>query len=208
MKPTSSVGAARSLRATLPRPLTSSPIPRLIAFVLLAAVTFTAFGQTPAPTITVVRQPQSELQKGTPAVIEYQVTSRDGADVIVTASSSNEWLIPQTNLDLIRDNQRVSLIATPLTNRAGRVHLTLRAHVPGGPTNQVPVTLVYGPDQPTELDPIPDQHIREDTPLTVPITLRDPDSDTAGYRLRITAPREVFPANTAESKVRAGFSSA
>src|SRR5436189_3185865 len=108
------------------------------------------------------------------------------SSLVVTASSSNPTLVPDTNILLGGNGTNRALVITPATNQFGVSTITLS--VSDGQANTTTfVTLTVNPvnDLPT-IAAIADQTTAEDTP-TAPIALTVADLETSAASLSLTA---------------------
>ncbi len=119
--------------------------------------------------------------------------------LVVTATSSNLLLISTINVNYTPGSSTGTLTFTPLPNATGTTLITVKVD-DGQPQNGVVlrtfrVTVGASNDGPTISD-IADQQINEDTILTVPFTIGDPETAGMSLLLSATSTNATLVANT------------
>lgn len=121
------------------------------------------------------------IAEGQTITVPFTVDDVDSAqhDIQVSATSSNQELVPDENLALLRDGNQWSLVVEPAPGAYGNTTITLTADdgVDAATTTFQITTNAY-----PILSPIQDQTLAEDEVRTVDFTVDDPDTPLSALR--------------------------
>src|SRR5439155_11820096 len=113
--------------------------------------------------------------------------------LVVSARSSNQQLLPDSNLLLSGTDSNRTIRLTPATNQSGSATVVLTVRDPEGLSTNSSFVLTVTPvnDAPT-IGSIANQTINEDTVLSLPLMLTDIDSAPSSLVLSATSSNPVL----------------
>ena len=125
--------------------------------------------------------------------------SNETQSLTVTTRSSRPEIVPAPRVTYNSPSTTGTLTLTPATNAFGAAVITVSVKDDGtvNNTTERSFTVTVRPvDDPPTISNIPDQQTREDTPLTVPFVVNDPDIDPFSLLLTVTSSNTNLVANT------------
>jgi hypothetical protein len=150
------------------------------------------------PTISGV-QDQSILEDSATDVLLFNVADAEtsASQLVVTATSSNQALIPDANIHLFGADAGRSVMAAPLANQSGKTTITLT--VSDGvntSTRSFVVTVTAVPDAPTLTAFQPQTILEDNSTDALAFTIGDVDSTIGSLNVTATSSNTAVVANT------------
>ena len=127
------------------------------------------------PTISAIGN-QSTAEDTATGSIAFSIADIESAAgvLVVTATSSNQTLVPDANITLGGTGNDRTVVITPAANQTGLTTITLTVMDPNGGTAQRQFTLNVTPvNDPPTISPISDVVMNEDGDVTINITIGD-----------------------------------
>ncbi len=117
--------------------------------------------------------------------------------VTVAVSSGNQTLVPAGGLALTRNGGECTLRITPAAGRYGNANLTITANDNAGSNNIATLVFSLHVNGLPSIAPIADQTTPEDVPLTIPLTVSDPETPVTNMIVTITSSNPaLIPTNS------------